>query len=350
MDQAAFRTLLQRYQQGACTPAEIQRIETWYRQLGAEQKLDLTPEEKTALVATVWQRISQQTVAAPLSVATTPKATQSLSWTSWPAPVRWAAAAALVGGMSLVGLQVAHVPMGQVVSRAGQILGVSQAADPAAWLVFTNASARETQVSLPDGSAVTLAPASTLKYQRQLQGNRRVAYLTGAAFFKVFHDEQHPFSVLTDKVVTTVLGTSFRVEAYAGQAEVQVQVRTGAVRVSQRRTMRMASPASIDVLPNQQAVYSAARQQLRRELVAQPVQLAPQAFVFKDRPVVEVLAALEKAYGVSIEYDAASLHNCTLDLSLDKEPLFAKLDIICEALGASYEKVDGRILFRGRPC
>ena len=38
------------------------------------------------------------------------------------------------------------------------------------------------------------------------------------------------------------------------------------------------------VLPNQQAVYSAGGQQLRRELVAQPALLAPQSFVFNDRP------------------------------------------------------------------
>jgi transmembrane sensor len=197
---------------------------------------------------------------------------------------------------------------------------------------------------------VTLAPASTLKYSSALRDSRRVAYLRGQAFFDVFHDKKHPFLVFTDKVVTAVLGTSFDVEAYANQPEVQVRVRTGAVRVSAREVPKGTVAASVVVLPNQQAVYSPTRHQLRRDLVAQPALLAPQSFVFADRPVAEVLTALAKAYRVDIVYDEAALQNCTLTLSLGSEPLFEKLTIICETLGASYEKSDGRILFHSQPC
>ncbi|GAB3857589.1 hypothetical protein GCM10028822_31560 [Hymenobacter terrigena] len=338
-DKSEFRQLLQRYQEGNCTPAEVQRIEAWYRHLGAEQQFNLSPTEKEALMATVWQRISRQT--AP---SAGPQAARPNGWKSWPTSVRWAAAAAVVLGASLIGLQVAHAPL------KWTAMAPSAPSEQAMWQVYANTSAYETHVALPDGSAVTLAPASTLRYRRGLHGSRREAYLTGAAFFDVFHDKQHPFSVFTDKVVTTVLGTSFQVQAYAGPADVQVQVRTGAVRVSQRRAPAGAAAASVVVLPNQQAVYAAGGQQLRRELVAQPALLAPQSFVFKDRPVAEVLAALEKAYGVRIEYDAAAVRNCTLNLSLGNEPLFAKLDIICETLGATYEKAGDHLRFHSPAC
>lgn len=338
-DKSEFRQLLQRYQEGKCTPAEAQRIEAWYRHLGAEQQFNLSPTEKEALMATVWQRISRQTASGPALRAALPG-----GWKSWPASVRWAAAAALVLGAGLVGLQVAHVP------AKWARLAPAAPKEQAGWQTFANTSAYETHVVLPDGSAVTLAPASTLRYRRGLRGGRREAYLTGAAFFDVFHDKQHPFSVFTDKVVTTVLGTSFRVQAYGGPADVQVQVRTGAVRVSQRRAPAGVAAATVVVLPNQQAVYSAGGQQLRRELVAQPALLAPQSFIFNDRPVAEVLAALEKAYGVRIEYDAEAVRNCTLNLSLGNEPLFAKLDIICETLGATYEKAGDHLRFHSPAC
>ncbi|GAB3868827.1 hypothetical protein GCM10028824_14750 [Hymenobacter segetis] len=338
-DKSEFRQLLQRYQEGNCTPEEVQRIEAWYRHLGAEQQFNLSPTEKEALMTTVWQRISRQT--AP---GTVPQVDLPGGWQSWPASVRWAAAAALVLGASLVGLQVSHMP------TKWAALTNPAPSEKAEWQVYANTSAYETHVALPDGSAVTLAPASTLRYRRELRGGRREAYLAGAAFFDVFHDKNHPFSVFTDKVVTTVLGTSFRVQAYAGPSDVQVQVRTGAVRVSQRRTLAGAVAATVVVLPNQQAVYSAGGQQLRRELVAQPALLAPQSFVFEDRPVAEVLAALEKAYGVRIEYDAVAVRNCTLNLSLGNEPLFAKLDIICETLGATYEKAGDHLRFHSPTC
>lgn len=338
-DKSEFRQLLQRYQEGLCTPAEVQRIEAWYHHLGAEQPFNLSPTEKEALLATVWQRIGRHTAA-----GTAPRTALPGGWAAWPASVRWAAAAALVLGAGLVGLQLTPLP------AKWAALAPPASTKPAGWQVYVNTSAYETHLALPDGSAVTLAPASTLKYRRGLRSGRREAYLTGAAFFDVFHDKRHPFSVFTDKVVTTVLGTSFRVQAYPGPTDVQVQVRTGAVRVSQRRAPAGGAVATVVVLPNQQAVYSAGGQRLRRELVAQPTLLAPQAFVFVDRPVAEVLAALEKAYGVRIEYDAAAVRNCTLNLSLGNQPLFEKLDIICETLGATYEKTGDHLRFHSPAC
>ncbi|MET4076234.1 FecR domain-containing protein [Hymenobacter sp. UYCo722] len=337
-----FRQLLQRYQQGECTPQEVRHIEAWYRQLGAEQPLDLTSNEKEALTAAVWQRIADRTA------RDNEHRLKSTGWASWPASVRAAAVAAGVLGASVFGIQLANSPLVKEMARQR----LATAPTPATWLLYTApAMAPERRVALPDGSFVTLAPGATLRYQRVKATGRRIAYLRGEAFFDVFHDAQHPFSVLTDQVVSTVLGTSFRVRAVAGQPDVQVQVRTGAVRVSPRAGAAGAGPvAAIIVRPNQQAVYSPVRRQLWRELVAEPVQLAPQSFVFNDRPVADVLQVLSAAYGVEISYDAEALRNCTLNLRLGSEPLFDKLNLVCEALGARYETADGRIIFHGQPC
>ena len=341
MTQPEFRALLQRYQTGNCTPAEKCRIEDWYSGLGAERQLLLTPNERAALTALVWQRIAARTtLAAPTDAGPDYRAGWSV------APMRWAAVAVLALGAGLAGTYWSG-------GRASWWRGRTAAAPAEVatrWVQYRNTLAHATQLALPDGSAVTLAPASSLKYPRAFAGARRTVYLTGEAFFNVFHDARHPFSVYTEQVVTTVLGTSFRVRAYAGQAEAQVQVRTGAVQVSPRTNAATTTVPSMIVRPNQQAVYSTVRRQLRRELVPQPVLLAPQAFVFDDRPVAEVLTALQNAYGVAIVYDAAALRHCTINLSLGSEPLFDKLDIICETLGASYEKADGRILFHCQSC
>lgn len=342
MTQSEFRALLHRYQTGDCTPTEKRRIEAWYADLGAERRPLLPPEERAALAAAVWQRIAARTVRPPVAGPTTAPRITGLK-----TGVRWAAAAVLLLGAGLAGSY-----WGGGVDRWQRSIPVSASAEGPAprWVLYRNTSANATRVALPDGSTVTLAPASSLKYPQAFAGARRTVYLMGEAFFAVFHDERHPFSVYTEQVVTTVLGTSFRVRAYAGQPEAQVQVRTGAVRVSPRTTNTAANALSIVVRPNQQAVYSTVRRQLRRELVPQPVQLAPQAFVFDDRPVDEVFTALQNAYGVTIVYDAAAVRHCTLNLNLGQEPLFAKLDIICQTLGASYEKADGRILFHSQPC
>ncbi|UOQ77525.1 DUF4974 domain-containing protein [Hymenobacter sp. 5516J-16] len=131
-----------------------------------------------------------------------------------------------------------------------------------------------------------------------------------------------------------------------------MKVRTGRVQVRPLSPANAAAtePVGVVVLPNQQAVYSPARHELQRELVAQPVQLAAQSFAFDDRPVPEVLAALEKAYGVDIEYDAQALAACTVTLNLQNESLYGKLDVLCKTLGASYEKSATHLVFRSPGC
>jgi ferric-dicitrate binding protein FerR (iron transport regulator) len=104
------------------------------------------------------------------------------------------------------------------------------------------------------------------------------------------------------------------------------------------------------LLPNQQVVYSAAAPELRRELVAQPVQLQPQLLTFDERPVAEVLASLQTAYGVPIRYDGAALAGCTVSLAFGQESLFDKLDLLCKTLGASYEREGEQVIFRSRGC
>ena len=353
-DQSDFRALLHRYQQGDCTRAEQQRVEQWYSDLGAARSMPLTDQEKTALVATVWERITSQTKAAgptvapvrqshPLELAPEPRLGRWLAWTV--AGGRWAAMALLTLAAGAVGTYTyRHGEMPQLTTLWQPENG--PVANMANWLVYANNSAYEARVALPDGSAVTLAPTSTLKYPRTFGGTPRAVYLTGEAFFDVFHDANHPFLVYTDQVVTTVLGTRFRVRTVDGQAQVQVQ--SGAVRVAPRN----AQAGSLDVVvrPNQQAVYSATHRRFRRELVAQPALLAPQSFVFNDRPAAEVLTTLANAYGIAIEYDAMALRGCTLTLNLSRGPLFDKLNTVCEVLGARYEKTDGHILFHSQPC
>ncbi|MBC8081990.1 MAG: hypothetical protein H7Z21_02160 [Hymenobacter sp.] len=73
---------------------------------------------------------------------------------------------------------------------------------------------------------------------------------------------------------TTVPGTSFSVQAYAGWRSAVVKVRAGRVRVSAPRPLvdtpaSGARPAGTVGLPNQQAVYLPGR------LVAQPALLNP---------------------------------------------------------------------------
>lgn len=87
------------------------------------------------------------------------------------------------------------------------------------------------QVDLPDGSRVTLAPASAIAVaMADDQQARRVQLLSGEAFFQVRPDPTRPFRVTARDVEATVLGTRFDVRL--GSDDVAVSVEEGVVAVA----------------------------------------------------------------------------------------------------------------------
>lgn len=85
------------------------------------------------------------------------------------------------------------------------------------------------QIDLPDGSRVTLAPASAIAVLDDPRG-RSVRLLSGEAFFQVRPDPTRPFRVTARDVEATVLGTSFDVRL--GSDDVAVSVEEGIVAVA----------------------------------------------------------------------------------------------------------------------
>lgn len=350
MTEPEFQTLLARYLAGRATPEEAQLVERLYEQLGGAAHPKMSPPEQEKLLEAMWQRLESRTQ----SPALQPQRPLAAFWRT-PA-LRWAAAALLALGAGAGLLAPAWRPQ---TSRPSVRDTAVAAAAVSAWTEHRNTTQQKQAITLPDGSRVLLNPGSSLRYAAGLVGPRREVYFSGDAFFKVSKNPARPFLVLTKQVVTTVLGTSFRVRAMVGSPTATVAVREGRVAVQAREgahldldaTPNRPAAAGVLLLANQQAVYSAAAPQpLRKELAPTPAVLAPQSFVFDARPVPEVLAALSTAYGVEIEYDRAALAGCTVTLDLTNKSLAAKLGVLCEALGASYEEADARILFHCQGC
>ncbi|UOQ81596.1 FecR family protein [Hymenobacter sp. 5414T-23] len=217
MKQTDFLYLLQRYQQGECTPDERRVVEQWYSLLGHQQPpLTLSPAEREQLRAELWQRIEAQSLDAEDSSQPT-----SRRW--YAGGIGWAAAALLALGLGVGAQQWLTRP------TTGPAAVVQQAAD---WQLFVNTTAQPQTIHLTDGSTVQVSPQGQLKYPRRFAAAHRTVYLRGEAFFDIHPDKAHPFRVYTNNVVTTVLGTSFLVRAPDGAEPVVVKVRTGRVRVN----------------------------------------------------------------------------------------------------------------------
>lgn len=223
-----------------------------------------------------------------------------------------------------------------------------------------NTGAKTKLVLLADGSSVLLQPNSRISYPSAFSSyKKREVYLVGEAFFEVAKNPDKPFFVYADNLITKVLGTSFTVRAYDKKI-VDVTVKTGRVSVFTRtdheRVEKQESRQLIGLVltPNQRVHFNRDESQLFRSLVDSPTLLdmpIQQAmFEFSGTPIARVFAALEKAYGVEIVFDAEVMKNCYLTASLDDEPLFEKLTMICQTLDAQYEQMDGKIIITSKGC
>lgn len=83
------------------------------------------------------------------------------------------------------------------------------------------ATAEIRNYDLPDGSVITLGPDSALAV-RFTDAQRQIDLLAGMAFFEVARDAVRPFSVISESLVATALGTAFDISNDAGIISISV--------------------------------------------------------------------------------------------------------------------------------
>lgn len=154
---------------------------------------------------------------------------------------------------------------------------------------YTTAVGEIRDVTLADGSVVTLDTATTLR--ARVDGKvRRLALDKGAAYFAVAHDRTHPFQVaLADRQVI-VTGTHFATSLRDGRA--RVELLEGSVEVTQPRP----SAEPVHLVPGDQVTYQAGGA-VRREVRIDPataVAWRQRRLVFQDAALSEVLAELDR--------------------------------------------------------
>jgi len=96
-------------------------------------------------------------------------------------------------------------------------------------LITVSATDMVKEVTLPDGSILTLNKATTIQYPEKFKGKYRQVSLNGEAFFDVAKGKG-TFTVITDKTTITVLGTKFNVKANSSNENTELFVTDGKVK------------------------------------------------------------------------------------------------------------------------
>ena len=216
-------------------------------------------------------------------------------------------------------------------------------------------------IVLEDGSHVELFPGAVLTYPEHFTGDRRELSLEGDAWFDVAKNPDKPFMIYHQQLITRVLGTSFIIKG--GKTKQEVQVITGKVEVYENVKGREGKKSDgVIVTPNEKVTYSEDKPFFHLALVDSPVLVAVKkpaaavaepvedAFDFDQASLRTIIGQLHDAYGIQIEVESEYINNCLFSGDISDMGLYQKLDIICKAMGMTYEVKGTRILLNGKGC
>lgn len=184
--------------------------------------------------------------------------------------------------------------------RNGQLLYNSRngAASPSlAYNTVATPRGRQFRVLLPDGTAVWLNAASSLRYPVAFPEGERNVTVTGEAYFEVAADARKPFTVKTENgTVIKVLGTSFNVNAYTDESALRATLLQGKILVK-------TSTANQVLLPGQQAVVGTSITVDAHANTGQAIAWKNGIFNFQQAPLEVVMRQISRWYDVEVVYE-----------------------------------------------
>ncbi len=227
----------------------------------------------------------------------------------------------------------------------------------------TNTTAQPLKIRMKDESIITLQPGSAIRYPTHFLPGKREIFLDGEAFFEVSKNPARPFFVYNNNLVTRVLGTSFNVKTNKESKQVEVAVTSGRVEVYEYKSAEKADDArksdGVILLPNQKVVYDQETRLFVPSLIDHPLPVigdsvnnktTEESFVFEETSLKKVFGSFEKTFEIDIVVENENIYNCLFTGDVSRQDLFTRLDIICQAIQASYEVKGTKILIKGTGC
>lgn len=205
----------------------------------------------------------------------------------------------------------------------------------------SNPKGQKSIIMLPDGSKVYLNSASSLRYEKDpILGDRNI-YLKGEAFFEVRKDENSPFIVHSNGITTKALGTSFNVNAYEDEEDVEVFLKTGKVEVQSNNNF-------FYLKPGDGVSFNIASNQLTKIITTseKAVGWKSEIIILDNESLGKVTRKLEKWYGVTINVQGTPNNEWSINGEFDNESLENILKSLSFTSSFSYIINDDEVILK----
>ncbi|SDE63927.1 FecR family protein [Dyadobacter soli] len=354
MNNKEWHALLLKYREGSCTKEEMLKIHHWYEGLNADGLAVLNDQEKREMEERMLGRLALETSATGAPAVEYAEPVVLRNW--WRSAAVYLSTAAAV--LLVIGLWVFP---GKNARRAGVMQEKLFVQAPNSRLITEeNTTKVPKRLTLSDRSTVILEPGAKIVFPASFTGDKRTVQLTGDAFFQITRNPDQPFLVYSGKLITRVLGTSFRIKNSAKDQALEVEVVTGKVSVFENREA-FSEVDSVDnqgngvvLTPNQRVTYFPESRHLMTGLVPEPVKASTTTqetkMIFNDEKLEKIAETLQGVYGIEIVFENDRIAHCSFTGDLTDMQLYDKLALVCKSNGADYEVKGTRILINGRGC
>ena len=214
------------------------------------------------------------------------------------------------------------------------------------WKEYATTAAQRMVIRLQDGTQVTLAPRSRVRYTADYGRAHRDLYLDGEAYFQVAPDSQRLLRVHTAGSVTDDLGTAFAVRAYADQIATEVVVAEGRVALWRADTTAASrAPALVLAARDLGRLDPSGVATLRRGVdVGRHLAWTRGVLAFDGTPLGDVVLTLERWYNVEIRLADSALAMRRVTATFTTEPIDLVLKRIALTLGLGVERAGASVL------
>ena len=192
--------------------------------------------------------------------------------------------------------------------------------------------------TLDDGTKIILNRNSRFTYSDAYGTDQRKVNLEGEAYFDVAEDGR-PFQVITSQGEVTVLGTAFGISSYMDKAEYTTLVR-GCVRYTSH------TKKSVILSPGEQAILERSGELISRKVeVEEYVGWKDGVFVFRDKPLEEIMETLSRWYGSEVVFRNEEMKQLKYTGSLERyDSINTFLQVLERLQDIHYEIDNNKIL------
>jgi transmembrane sensor len=197
------------------------------------------------------------------------------------------------------------------------------------------------EITLPDGSIVSLNAGSRLAYPVEFKGRKRTVELNGEAFFEVARNENKAFIIhVTDMATVEVLGTSFNLRTDPGKKKVLLNVLSGKVSFFPKGKRRQAIVLSKD----ERAEYHNGKIHQQFSLDLNFLSWKTRTLVFENTPLPQVMEQLGRHYHKEIIIRDPRVDALALTGTYKNQELEEVLEEIGLVLDIEIKETEGMIL------